>query len=100
GFPARLDDDGLVRLDDDRRAFDFGADLELVAGIDVGLVPRAARIEARRLGRLRQFRRRAPRGFLRELGAAADGLNRNRLDDQFLVAIDEAEARLVRLLEG
>ena len=36
---------------------------------------------------------------LAELGAAADRLDRHRLDHQLLGAVDEAEARLVRLLE-
>ena len=44
-----------------------------------------------------------PRGLvlaLAELGAAADRLDRHRLDHQLLGAVDEAEARLVGLLEG
>ncbi len=39
-------------------------------------------------------------GFLAELGAAADRFDRHRLDHHLLGAVDEAEARLVRLLEG
>ena len=37
--------------------------------------------------------------LLPELRAAADRLDRHRLDDEVLLAVDEAELRLVRLLE-
>jgi hypothetical protein len=39
GLPAVLDDDRLVRLDDDRRAHDGVAGSELIAPEDGGLVP-------------------------------------------------------------
>ena len=38
--------------------------------------------------------------LLLELGAAADRLDRDGLDDEILLAVDEAELRLVRLLEA
>ena len=100
GLPAGLDHDGLVRLDDDRRTFDLVAGLELVARVDGGVVPLAAE---------KNFVRRAGEGSLRarglalllpELRAAADRFDRHRLDHEVLLAVDEAELRLVRLLEG
>ena len=42
GLPAGLDHDGLVRLDDDGRAFDLVARIELFAREDGGVVPFAA----------------------------------------------------------
>jgi len=55
----------------------------------------------------RVFRAGAGRGsfgggdfFLRELRAAADGLDRDRLDHEFFGVVDEAEAGAMRGLEG
>ena len=53
GLPAGLDHDGLVRLDDDRRAFDLVAGRKLIAGIDGGLVPFAGGEELRAARRAR-----------------------------------------------
>ena len=53
-----------------------------------------------RAGGRGEFRARGLVLALAELGAAADRLDRHRLDHQLLGAVDEAEPRLVRLLEG
>ena len=100
GAPAVLDHDGLVRLDDDGGACDLVAGRKLVAGVDRGLVPGAAGEEFACGGRARAACRASSCGAFAELGAAADRLDRHRLDHQLLAAVDEAEARLVRLLEG
>src|SRR5207342_3476670 len=99
GLPAWLDHNGLVRLDDDGGSFDAGSGLELVARVDVGVVPVAAGEELRAQGWFWQRGARPPGGLLGEFGAAADGLDRYGLDDDLLCAIDEAEPRLVSLLE-
>ncbi len=101
GPPAVLDDDRLVRLDDDGGAGHLVAGRERVARVDE---------RARAICRRRRSACGAPaRGSgarvvlctrSRKRGAAADRLDRDRLDDQRLAAIDEAEARLVRALEG
>ena len=99
-LPAGLYDDGLVRLDDDGGAFHFMTRLELVAGKDRGLVPFAAGEELRPPRRFRQGGAGRPAGLLAELGAAADGFHRHGFDHQLFGAVDEAELRLVRVLEG
>ena len=53
GAPAGLDDDGLVRLDDDGRAGDLVAGRKLVAGVDRGVVPVAVGEESASCGRAR-----------------------------------------------
>src|SRR3569832_2798067 len=100
GLPAWRDDDGLVRLDDDRGALHAGAGLELVARIDAGLVLFTLREEACLASRGGELRRRLALPLLGKLGAAADRLDRHGLDHHLLAAVDEAETRLVRLLEG
>ena len=85
GLPAVLDDDRLMRLDDDGGAFDFLTRRKRVARVDqralpfaVGEKPRAAR-RRRKLG---------PRGLARfflKRRAAADRLDRHRLDTSALL---------------
>src|SRR5207237_900396 len=72
----------------------------LLAGKDGRLAPFAVRVEPRvpRGRGQRLVRRRQQR--LAELGAAADRLDRHRLDHQLLRLVDESEARFVRGLEG
>ena len=100
GLPAGLDHDGLVRLDDDGGASTLWPGLSCSRvktrprAIAVGEEPRAPRRRAA------AWRACALHGLLAELGAAADRFDRHRLDHQLLGAVDEAEARLVRLLEG
>ena len=38
-LPAGFDHNGLVRFDDDGRAFDPRSGLKLITGVDIGLVP-------------------------------------------------------------
>ncbi len=92
GLPAVLDHDGLMRLDDDRGPRHFVAGGKLLADVDCRLVPFAAGIETGVSGRVgergaggRQYR-------LGEFCTAADRLDRNRLDHQFLGLVDESEA--------
>ena len=87
GLPAGFDDDGLVRLDDEGGAGDLVAGRELVAGVDGGVVPFAARrricVAAGRRGELACARSCVV--LLAELGAAADRFDRHRFDDHRLV---------------
>ena len=73
---------------------------ELVAGEDRGLVPFPVGKEFGLAGGRGELGARGLVRALAELGAAADRLDRHRLDHKLLAAVDEAEARLVRLLEG
>ena len=95
GLPTVFDDYSLVRLNDDGRPFDFVAGAERGAQINVGALPLAAGKEARALRRRRQFAPLCLADFLLEPGAAADRLNRDRLDHQILVAVDKTELRFV-----
>ena len=100
GPPARLDDDRLVRLDDDGGAVHLLSGREGATHVDERPPPFAAGEEPRAARRRRQ---RCPRGLVHafaEACAAADGLDGDRLDDQFLAAVDEAEASSMRALEG
>ncbi len=84
GLPAMLDDDGLMRLDDDRGTFDLVAGRKRIAGIDHRAVPFAAGEEARPSRRRRQL---ATRGLVRplvEFRAAADRFDRHGLDHELL----------------
>src|SRR5262249_39914498 len=99
-LPARLDHDGLMRLDDDSGAGNGVAGPELIAREYVRAVPAAVGEEAgaargRGRPRGREFGRTFAKGR-----AAADRLDRHGLDDELLAAVDEAEARFVRTLEG
>ena len=100
GLPARLDDDGLVALDEQRRAVDAVAAGEVLAAVDGGI---AARRRCRRRGGSRRASRRRrderPVGLVAAGDAAVGGLDLDRLDDHRLVVVDEAELRLVRRLE-
>ena len=100
GAPAVLDHDGLVRLDDDGGAVDLVAGRKLLAGVDRGLVPLAVGEELVVRAGEGSLARVVLCFALAEFGAAADRLDRHRLDHQLLGAVDEAEPRLVRLLEG
>src|SRR5271169_4576168 len=89
-----------MRLDDDGRPFDFMLRYKLVARINQRALPFAAREEARAACRRGQLR---PRGLARlfpESRAAADRFDRDRLDHERFAAINKAELRLVRALEG
>src|ERR1019366_2776889 len=68
--------------------------------VDVRLVPGARGKELRAPRRCRQLSTRALDRLLTELGAAADRFHRHRLDHHLLATVDEAEARLMRFLEG
>ena len=98
-LPAGLDHDGLVRLDHDRRPLHLVAGGQLVAGVDGRVVPFAVGEEFCPAGRRGELRPRRPVLLLLELRPAADRFDRDRLDDEVLLAIDEAELRLVGLLE-
>ena len=93
--PAVLDHDRLVRLDDDRGALHRVPGRELVARVHGRVAPLAAGIEAAAMG----GRGERAVGFrpnrLGEGAAAADRLDRHRLDHQLLVLVDEAETRFV-----
>jgi hypothetical protein len=97
--PAILDHDGLVRLDDDGRAGDALPSRHRLAPDDRRLVPLPFREEAGALGDLGLAAVLGRRSLL-EVGAAADGLDLDGLDDQRLGLVHEAEAGLVRRLEG
>ena len=99
--PAGLDDDRLVALDDQRRAGDLLAGFQRLAAEDRGVAPFAAAEEFSRLCRARlvAFLQGAV-GLVAAGDAAVLALHFDRLDDQRLVRIDEAELRLVRGLEG
>jgi len=56
--------------------------------------------ELRALGGRGELLRRGLELFFAELGAAADRFDRDGFDHELLGAVDEAEARLVCLLEG
>ena len=99
GLPAGLDDDGLVRLDDQRRRRRPLARLQVLRGDDRGVVPGAVGIE-----RVRRVRLRASP---RQRHLAARRCRRRRrpppprgFDDDRLAVEDEAELLAVRRLEG
>src|SRR5271163_4116619 len=94
-----LDDDSLVRFDDDGGAIDLVSRRKLVARIDQRSVPFAAGEEARAPCRLRQFRALGLACRFAKRRAPADRFDRDGLDHQVLFAVDEAELRLVRTLE-
>jgi hypothetical protein len=98
--PAGFDHYGLMRLDDDCGAGNFRAGLELIAGEDFSRVKFAPGEEFCASGRRGESYAAPAPDRLAEFRAAADGFHRHRLDHQLLAAVDEAEARLVRLLEG
>jgi hypothetical protein len=100
GAPAMLDHDGLVWFDDDGGAGHLVARRELRAEENCRVVPSAAGIEARAVRRCREGSRRHRRSRFGELGPAADRLDRDGFDHQLLRLVDEAEACLVRSLEG
>ena len=81
-------------------ALDARARLQLVAREDGRLVPCAGGEKLRAPRRLRQGRARGLAGALAEFDAAANRFDRHRLDHHLLGPVDEAEACLVRLLEG
>ena len=102
GLPAGLDHDGLVRLDDDGRACDLVAGRKLIA-----------RCRRRRCARCRRrrtcVRARRARAAWRAWPCAVVSVNfappptastDTASTTSCFVAVDEAEARLVRLLEG
>jgi hypothetical protein len=98
--PAVLDDDGLVLLDDEGGAHDPVARRELVARVDRGVVPLPVREEPGVSSGAGDGRVGLGQAAFGAGGAAADGLDRDRLDDELLRAVDEPEARLVGRLEG
>ncbi len=99
GAPALFDDDRLVRLDDQRRAGDASAERDFLAHEHLRVAPGAVGEEPR--GALWGGRGDGANGAraLGEPRRAAGRLDVDRLDDQRLGAVDEAEARLVRVLE-
>ena len=99
GLPAVLDHGGVVRLDDEGRAFDLLPGLELQAVVDVAVVPLAVRID---LGLADGARRRLDErhGRLAHFRSPADAFDGDGLDHQVLLGRDEAELPLVRMLEG
>ena len=99
GAPAVLDHDGLMRLDDDRRAHHRVAGRKLRAGEDRGVVPGAAGIEAGGADRRGQGGGGDVEHRLGKFRAAADRFDRHRFDHELLGLVDEAEARFVRLFE-
>ena len=84
GAPAVLDHDGLVRLDDDRGAHDALAGRELLARDRRR--PRASRRRRRSCVRVGGRGAVACRHWLGDLRAAADRLDRHRLDDKCFVS--------------
>jgi hypothetical protein len=99
-LPAVLDDDGLMRLDNDGGALHLVTRRKRVARIDLRALPLAVGEKPRAARRRRQLGPRGLAGFFPKRGAAADRFDRHRLDHQRLGAIDEAELRFVRALEG
>ena len=98
-LPAGLDHDRLVRLDDEGRAGDRVARLQVFAQEDACPLPGALSIDAGAGMRLRLVA--GERLFrLGEVGAAADRLHLEALDHDRLVFEDEAELLAVRRLEG
>ncbi len=100
GLPAVLDNDRLMRLDDDGGAFDLMSRAQRVADVDQGAVPFAVGEEPRAARRRRKFCPRRLADFFLEGRAAADRFDRNRLDHQRFAAINKAELRFVRALES
>ena len=72
---------------------------ELGPGVDRGIVPGTARIEAGGADRRGEGGGGQVHHRFGKFRAAANRLDRHRLDDQLLVLVDEAEPRLVRFLE-
>ena len=100
GLPTMLDHHGLMRLDDDRRAFHLVSRRQRFAQIDERAPPFTAGEEALAARRRRQLRAfYLVRGFF-EARAAAHGFDGRRLEHQRFFAVDKAEARFVRPLEG
>src|SRR5262249_2933426 len=91
-LPARLDHDGLMRLDDDGGAGNGVAGPELTGREYVRAVPAAVGEEAGAARRRRQPRARELVRTFAKVRAAADRLDRHGLDDELLAAVDEAEA--------
>src|SRR5690606_22166693 len=81
GFPAGLDDDGLVGFDDQRRAGKPVTRPQAVAADDAGVAPLAVRIDLPGLaigdiaGRERMF------GLAAAVLAVIEALDRDRFDD-------------------
>lgn len=98
-LPAILDHDGLVLLDDDRRASDSLAALHRFTQHHACLVEFALREEARQLCGLCLLIAVERLGVFHFTGAAANGLHFNRIDDERLVFRDEAEPALMGGLE-
>ena len=98
-FPARLDDDGLVRFDQDRRAHEARAGREIGTQEHAGLLPGTVREEARLAPGLNMRIRRGGRRLLKAR-AAPDRLDADRLDHHRLGAIREPETRAMRRLEA
>ena len=99
-LPAVLDDDGLMRLDDDRGAVDA------MPGLRAARACRPRRRARRRSRRIRALRPGEGSSLFRErqdrLGkfrAAADRFDRHRFDDQLLGGVDESELRFMRGFE-
>src|SRR6476660_398927 len=94
-LPAFLHDDGLMRLDDNRRRRHLMAGQQLPAQKNAGFKPPAARKKSRvslggGKGSLRYRQQR-----LGKFGTAADCLHRDRLNDQLLAVIDKSKTRFV-----
>jgi len=101
GAPAGLDDDGLVRLDEDGGPVDPVAGGKALAQMDRRLVPFAFAEKACHALRPRfaAFAK-ADLQALADARVASHGLDRQRLDDDGLFSGDEAEALAMRRLEA
>src|SRR5262249_61933436 len=81
-------------------AGDFVAGSQVSGSEDGRLVPAAAGIEAGAVGRRRDGDDGDRQRGLVRLGTASDHFDRERLDDQLLALVDEAEAGFMQRLEG
>ncbi len=106
--PALFDDDRLMRLDDERRPVDFGADGKRLAQKDIRLAPAPMRKEARRAGgsaaatagaadavsdrvyRLRSASRAAPPTASADTASMAIALSRSMKPKRLLCALSNA----------
>src|SRR5690606_33297890 len=91
GMPAGLDDDGLVFLDDERRALDAVAGPKVPTQVHLRLAPASAHEDARALGRFGLARLGDRLPFLLCRLAPVRALEGDGLDNQRLVLVDEAE---------